>query len=70
MRRQGLLYVQKRGWIEILGGGMVHPKVHKNGGVDPDEYSGFAFGVGLERLVSSALTLTICVCFMKTISDS
>lgn len=39
------------GWIEILGGGMVHPKVLKTGGIDPDEYSGFAFGVGLERLV-------------------
>lgn len=39
------------GWIEILGGGMVHPKVLKNGGVDPEEYSGFAFGIGLERLV-------------------
>ena len=39
------------GWIEILGGGMVHPKVLKTGGIDPDVYSGFAFGVGLERLV-------------------
>lgn len=39
------------GWIEILGGGMVHPKVLKNGGIDPETYSGFAFGVGLERLV-------------------
>ena len=39
------------GWIEILGGGMVHPKVLKNGGVDTVVYSGFAFGVGLERLV-------------------
>lgn len=39
------------GWIEILGGGMVHPDVLKNGGVDPEQYSGFAFGVGLERLV-------------------
>lgn len=39
------------GWIEILGGGMVHPKVLKTGGIDPEEYSGFAFGVGLERLV-------------------
>lgn len=38
------------GWIEILGGGMVHPKVLKNGGIDPDVYSGFAFGVGLERI--------------------
>lgn len=39
------------GWIEILGAGMVHPKVLENGGVDPNVYSGFAFGIGLERLV-------------------
>lgn len=39
------------GWIEILGGGMVHPKVLSGCGIDPDEYSGFAFGIGLERLV-------------------
>ena len=38
------------GWIEILGAGMVHPRVLKNGGIDPDVYSGFAFGVGVERL--------------------
>ena len=39
------------GWIEILGAGMVHPKVLRNCGIDPDVYSGFAFGLGLERLV-------------------
>ena len=38
------------GWIELLGAGMVHPKVLKNCGVDPEEYSGYAFGLGLERL--------------------
>ena len=38
------------GWIEVLGAGMVHPKVLRNCGVDPDEYSGFAFGFGLERM--------------------
>ena len=38
------------GWIEALGAGMVHPKVLRNCGVDPDEYSGFAFGFGLERM--------------------
>ena len=38
------------GWIEILGCGMVHPKVLKICGIDPDEYSGFAFGIGLERV--------------------
>lgn len=39
------------GWIEILGCGMVHPKVLRNCGIDPDIYSGFAFGIGLERIV-------------------
>ncbi len=38
------------GWIEILGAGMVHPQVLKNGGYDPEVYSGFAFGMGIERL--------------------
>ena len=38
------------GWIEILGCGMVHPNVLKMSGIDPDEYTGFAFGVGLERI--------------------
>ena len=38
------------GWIEVLGAGMVHPKVLRNCGIDPDVYSGFAFGFGLERL--------------------
>ena len=38
------------GWIEILGCGMVHPHVFEMCGIDPDEYTGFAFGVGLERI--------------------
>ena len=38
------------GWIEILGAGMVHPKVLSGCGIDPDVYSGFAFGMGLERM--------------------
>ena len=38
------------GWIEILGCGMVHPKVLEMSNIDPEEYSGFAFGVGLERI--------------------
>ena len=37
-------------WLEILGCGMVHPNVLKSGGIDPDEYQGFAFGVGIDRL--------------------
>jgi phenylalanyl-tRNA synthetase alpha chain len=39
----------KEGWLELGGAGMVHPKVLKNGGVDPKKYSGFAFGWGVER---------------------
>jgi phenylalanyl-tRNA synthetase alpha chain len=38
------------GWLEILGAGMVHPEVLKNGGIDPDIYSGYAWGLGIERL--------------------
>ncbi|MFN2451932.1 MAG: phenylalanine--tRNA ligase subunit alpha [Candidatus Dormibacteria bacterium] len=38
------------GWIEMLGGGLVHPQVLRNGGVDPAVYSGFAFGIGVERV--------------------
>ena len=37
-------------WLEILGCGMVHPNVLRNAGVDPEEYSGYAFGMGIERL--------------------
>jgi phenylalanyl-tRNA synthetase alpha chain len=39
------------GWVELLPCGMVHPNVLKHGGIDPEEYSGFAFGLGLDRLV-------------------
>lgn len=38
------------GWLEIMGAGMIHPQVLINGGIDPDEYSGFAFGMGFERI--------------------
>jgi phenylalanyl-tRNA synthetase alpha chain len=38
------------GWVEILGSGMVHPKMLQNFGIDPDKYTGFAFGMGVERI--------------------
>ncbi|MCX6557591.1 MAG: phenylalanine--tRNA ligase subunit alpha [Candidatus Aminicenantes bacterium] len=38
------------GWLEILGSGMVHPQVLRNCGIDPEAYSGFAFGMGIERV--------------------
>ena len=40
----------KNGWLEILGSGLVDPNVLKNCGIDPEEYSGFAFGMGIERI--------------------
>ena len=48
---EGCRLCKGEGWIEILGCGMVHPKVLQNCGIDPEEYSGFAFGMGLERVV-------------------
>ena len=47
---KGCRFCKGEGWIEILGCGMVHPNVLRMCGIDPDEYTGFAFGVGLERI--------------------
>ncbi|MCL2620020.1 MAG: phenylalanine--tRNA ligase subunit alpha [Defluviitaleaceae bacterium] len=49
-RIKGCRLCKGEGWIELLGCGMVHPNVLRNCGIDPDEYSGFAFGMGLERI--------------------
>ena len=46
------------GWIEVLGAGMVHPKVLSGCGIDPDVYSGWAFGMGLERLAMGEYKIT------------
>ena len=48
---EGCPVCKGEGWIEILGCGMVHPKVLSGCNIDPEEYSGFAFGIGLERIV-------------------
>ena len=47
---KGCRFCKGEGWIEILGCGMVHPDVLRMSGIDPEEYQGFAFGVGLERI--------------------
>ena len=49
-RGEGCRVCGQTGWLEILGSGMVHPEVFKNVGYNPEEYSGFAFGLGLERI--------------------
>lgn len=48
---KGCRVCKGEGWIEILGCGMVHPQVLRNCGIDPEVYSGFAFGFGLDRMV-------------------
>jgi phenylalanyl-tRNA synthetase alpha chain len=47
---KGCRVCKQTGWLEVMGCGMVHPKVLEHGGVDPQKYSGFAFGMGVERL--------------------
>lgn len=54
---KGCRLCKGEGWIEILGCGMVHPKVLSGCGIDPEEYSGFAFGMGLERIVMRRYTI-------------
>jgi phenylalanyl-tRNA synthetase alpha chain len=46
---QGCRICKESGWIEVMGCGMVHPEVLRHGGLDPDRYSGWAFGLGVER---------------------
>ncbi len=48
---KGCRLCKKTGWLEVFGAGMIHPNVLKEGGVDSSDYSGFAFGFGLTRLV-------------------
>ena len=52
-RGKGCRVCKGSGWIEILGAGMVHPRVLRACGIDPEEYSGFAFGIGLDRLTTT-----------------
>jgi phenylalanyl-tRNA synthetase alpha chain len=48
---KGCPICKKTGWLEVAGAGMIHPEVLKNGGIEPEEYSGFAWALGIERLV-------------------
>ena len=47
---KGCRVCKQTGWLEIMGCGMVHPNVLRMSGIDPERYSGFAFGMGVERL--------------------
>lgn len=50
-QKKGCSVCKQSGWLEILGCGQIHPKVLKEGGIDPKKHSGFAWGLGLDRLV-------------------
>lgn len=54
---EGCRLCKGEGWIELLGCGMIHPKVLKNGGIDPEVYSGWALGMGLERVTMRKYTI-------------
>lgn len=47
---KGCRLCKQTGWLEVCGAGMVHPEVLKNGGIDPHDYSGYAWGLGIERM--------------------
>ena len=55
---KGCRVCKDSGWIEVLGCGMVHPKVLERCGIDPKEYSGFAFGMGLERIAMQKYSIS------------
>ena len=55
---KGCRVCKGEGWIELLGAGMVHPKVLEGCGIDTDVYSGFAFGMGLERMAMRRFSIT------------
>ena len=54
---KGCRVCKNEGWVEILGAGMVHPFVLSNCGIDPNEYSGFAFGLGIERIALASFNI-------------
>jgi hypothetical protein len=61
-RRQGneIRFGEGDDWLEILGCGMVHPNVLRNGGIDPDKYQGFAWGMGIDRSPCSNTACRTC----------
>ena len=55
---EGCQLCKHSGWLELLGSGMVHPAVLRNGGIDPQHFTGFAFGMGIERAAMLAYGIT------------
>lgn len=57
-KQRGCSICKKTGWIELLGAGLVHPNVLREAGIDSEEYSGFAFGFGIERIAMITYGIT------------
>ena len=55
---EGCPACKRSGWMTILGAGMVHPLVLRNGGIDPERYQGFAFGLGTDRIAMLRYAIT------------
>lgn len=74
---KGCRLCKETGWIEVLGAGVVNKKVLENCGIDSNKYSGFAFGLGLERIAMlkyginniKMLLSLICVCWIRSMTD-
>ncbi len=62
---KGCRLCKGEGWIEILGAGMVHPDVLAGCGIDPEVYSGFAFGMGVERVAMRRYNINACGLFFE-----
>ena len=52
-KQKGCSVCKQRGWVEMLGAGMIHPNMLQKVGLDPQKYSGFAWGMGLDRITMS-----------------
>jgi len=62
---KGCSVCKHTGWLEVAGAGMVHPEVLKSGGIDPEEYSGYAWGFGIERLAMLRYSIPDIRLFME-----
>jgi hypothetical protein len=66
---KGCAVCKYTGWLEIMGAGMVHPTVLRNGGYDPAEWSGFAFGMGPERITMLKRDYPVRVLLLTAFAD-
>jgi phenylalanyl-tRNA synthetase alpha chain len=62
---KGCSVCKHTGWLEVAGAGMVHPEVLKSGGIDPEEFSGYAWGFGIERLAMLRYSIPDIRLFME-----